>query len=274
MNNIIIAIKRFLQNKNTVTLIGIILVLVIIFIMYNTTVQRTVQPISVATASRKINPGEQITADMVVMKKVPRSGISDNVLKAQAAVVGKYVNYDATIPMGSMFYSEVVVKKEDLPDSTFTQVKEGDVVFEMTVNTKTTYGNAIRPGNKIDVYVKVNDDNGLIMIAKFLENIEVLAVKDSDGRNVFGGEEGKVPAQMIFGLKPEVYILLEKTKRLTRYGAEIIIVPQGGVAPEESKDPTITSETIKAFINSKTVVLEEEPVVNTPTVEEQATEGE
>lgn len=273
MNNIIIAIKRFLQNKNTVTLIGIVVVIGILYFMYNTTVNKVVQPISVPVATQKIMPGTEITSDMIKMVKIPKSGVSSNVIRSQNAVKGMYVNYTTTIPAGSMFYNEVLVRKEDLPDSTFTQVREGDVVFETSVDTKSTFGNAILPGNKVDIYIKANDDSGMVMIAKTFENIEVLAVKDSNGENVFGGETGRQPSQIIFGLSPETNILLQKAKYMSRQGVETIIVPQGGVKPEVSKDPKITSEYIKAFINSKTVVIPDETPVEVKEPE-QPKEGE
>ena len=55
----------------------------------------------------------------------------------------------------------------------------------MSVTTANTYGNSIFPGNVIDVYMKATDENGQVMVGRFLEKVQVLAVKDSAGNHVF-----------------------------------------------------------------------------------------
>ena len=68
---------------------------------------------------------------------------------------------------------------------------------------ESTYGNSIFPGNMIDIYMKVGDGTDeRIMLGKLIENVEVLAVKDSSGRAVFEDtSEERTPSMLIFGLK-------------------------------------------------------------------------
>ena len=92
-----------------------------------------------------------------------------------------------------------MVTKDELPDSAFEKIKEGEVVVKLPVNIETTYGNSIFPGNKIDIYMKAETVDGQIMVGKLFENIEVIAVKDNLGNHVFENtEDNREPSILIF----------------------------------------------------------------------------
>jgi len=264
MSNVVIAAKRFLQNKNVVTLIGVVVIVLILYFLYNYQIQTQVQPQNIPVAKEAIQPGTEITTDMIKWIKVPAAAVSSNVLKATNSIVGKYTNYNTEIPAGSMFYSDVLVSKSDLPDSVFTQVKEGDVVYNLAVNTSTTYGNSMLPGNFIDLYMKATDDSGQVMVGKLIENVEVLAVKDSSGKNVFeSSSETRTPAYLIFGVSQEIHILLRKAEYMGKNSIVIIPVPHGSQVTASGTEATVSSTYLKEFINSKTVIIPEESSTTT-----------
>lgn len=259
MSNLIIGAKKFLQNKNVVTVIGVIVVVVILYFMYSYQINKQVEPVSVPVAKDVIQPGTKITVDMIKWVSMPSAAISSNVVRSQNGIVNMYTNYNTQIPAGSMFYKEILVKSDELPDSVFTQVKEGEVVYSFSVNTASTYGNSMLPGNFIDLYMKANDDSGALMIGKLIENVKVLAVKDSSGKNVFGNsQESRTPAFMIFGVTPEIHILLRKAEYMGSNGVGIIPVPHGSEITEAGTSATVDSTFLKEFINSKTVNIPEE----------------
>ena len=271
--NIVTSITRFLKNKNIVTIMGVVAVVAILYFGYNYQINQQTSPISIPVAKETIQPGTLITSDMITSISIPRMGVSSNVIRSASSIVGKYTNYNTVIPAGSMFYTDVVIDREDLPNSSFTQVKEGDVVFNLNVTTESTYGNSIFPGDYIDIYMKAEDDSGQIMVGKLVENIEVLALKDSSGQNVFeDSSESRSPAYMIFGVSSEIHILLRKALYMGDYSVELIPVPHGGEILEEG-ETRVSSTYLKEFINSKTVNL---PVEDDTTVEEDNsnTEGE
>lgn len=254
MNNLSISFQRFLKNKNTVTIIGIILILVLLYVVYAITINNAVNPVQIPVAAEKIQPRTKITSEMVEVVDIPAVAVTENVYQNKNNVVGKYSNVNAVIPKGSMFYDGAIVKKEELPDSSFTEVEEGDVVYNLSVTTESTYGNSIFPGNKIDVYMKAVDDaTGKIMVGKLVKNIEVLAVKDKQGRHVFEDTEAnRTPATLIFGVEPDINILLRKASYLSSVGVELFPVPHGGEAKEEG-DVTVTATQLKNYIEAHTV---------------------
>jgi len=272
--NILTSIKRFLKNKNTVTILGVIAVVAIIFFGYNNQLKTQTNPISVPVAKATIQPRTLITSDMITYISIPRVGVPDNVVRASGLIVGKYSNYNTVIPEGSMFYTDVLVEKEDLPNSAFTEVAEGDVVYNLKVTTASTYGNSMFPGDKIDIYLKAVDDSGQIMVGKLIENVEIVAVKDASGRNVFeDSSEARVPAYLIFGVSPEIHILLRKAEYMTKYSTVTIPVPHGGAVPIVG-DTQVSSTYLKEFINSKTVNIPIEDIENETNNNQTQVEGE
>lgn len=260
MNNFIIGAKRFLQNKNTVTILGVLVIILILFFGYRYQINKMVNPVSnIPVAAETIQPKTLITSDMIeyidVAPIVLQKGM---VITSGNAVVGKYSNYNTVIPQGSMFYLDVVVDKSALPDSAFIELNEGDVPYNFPVTMDTTYGNSIYPGNYIDIYMKAKNEDGQLMVGKLIENIKVLAVKDSQGRHVFeNSAEARTPSTLIFGLEPELNILLRKASYMNTFDTVLFPVPHGTNIELEEGATSVSSQTLKDFINANTVPNDE-----------------
>ena len=54
MGNLGVGIKKFLSNKNTVTVVGVVVAVLVLYIAYNMRVQAAVNPISVPYATEQI----------------------------------------------------------------------------------------------------------------------------------------------------------------------------------------------------------------------------
>lgn len=267
MNSLTVTLNRIMKNKNTVTIIGVVLVLGLLYWGYSSSINNAVKPISVPIASETIQPRTKITEEMIDTIDVSNIAINSNVVRSKASIVGKYTNISSIIPEGSMFYSEMLVSEEELPDAAFVKVKKGEVAYNFPVTISTTYGNSIYPGNKIDIYMKAEDVNGQIMVGKLVENIEVLAVKDSSGRHVFeNSEESRTPAYLIFGVNDEINILLRKASYMHSFSVDLFPVPHGGTV-DASGTTQVSTEYLKNFINANTVTIQEETTntdVNAP----------
>ncbi len=271
MNEFTIKLQRFAKNKNTVTIVGVILAIGILYWGYNTQISNAVTPVkNIPVAKNTIQPRTLITADDIAVVDIANVLLTDNAIKNPSYVVGKYSNYNAVIPQGSLFYETTIVEKDELPDSAFTKVKDGEVVYNFPVDIESTYGNSIFPENKIDIYMKAVDDSGQVMVGKLVENVEVLAVKDASGRHVFeNSEENRVPAFLIFGVEPEINILLRKASYMKEQQVELFPVPHGGTVVETG-DTEVSTQFLEDFINANTVVIDQEVRAD---VEEDLEEG-
>lgn len=262
--NFSITVKKFLTNKNTVTFIGVAVAIVVLYAGYNYRIKKAINPITVPYATKTINPKTKITSDMIGSIEVPPAMLKGNAITDVSKIVGKYVRADTIIPQGSLFYGSIVVSKSDLPDSIIYDYPEGYVLVNMSVNTTTTYGNKVYPGNYIDIYLKavnkIDEDNmtsdtkDKIMVGKLLENVKVIDVVDANGDSVFENlEDIKVPSQIIFAVPEEYHILLRKAMYLRTYEVTLIPVPTAESLKENPGEVAISSEALKEFINKVTV---------------------
>lgn len=255
MNNLLVGLKKFVTNKNVVTVIGIIIILGLLYFGYNSVIQKEVKPVEVPVANQTIQPRTLITDDMIDYIEVPKSAISENVAQYSESVVGMYTDVNTVIPAGSMFYTDVLITKEQLPDSAFTAVKDGERPYALAVDSDSTYGNSIFPGNVVDIYMKATDENGQIMVGRLLAQVEILAVKDSEGNNVFENRsENRTPSTLLFGVPENAFILLKKAEYLDSAGVELFPVPYGGTAQIEGS-LTVDREELVNFIESNTVTF-------------------
>jgi len=264
MNNVLMSIKKFFTNKNVVTVLGVLIILVLLYFGYNSTIKKQTRPIRVPVATQTIQPRTLITDEMITYISVPGASVSPNVYRTND-MIDMYTDVNTVIPEGSMFYKDVIVSKEDLPDSAFTAVKDGERPYALSVTTASTYGNSIFPGNKIDVFMKATDENGQIMVGRLLERVEVLAVKDSAGNNVFEDTSvNRTPATLLFGVEDYVFTLLKKAEYLKSFGVELFPVPYGGTAPITGALEVDRKELV-AFIEANTVNFSDDTTNNTTT---------
>ena len=252
-------LKQILSNRNTVTFIGAILIVLVLYVFYNWRVNQATSPIRVPYAVQTIGPRTEITSDMVGYLEITQSSIKGNVLtNANTQIIGMYTNVNCVIPLGSLFYKDVVIRKEQLPDAFLIDIEEGHIAYNFDVSMRTTYGNSMYPGNYVDVYFKGVSDDGLLMVGKLVENVKILAVKDSAGRAVFDSTtEERSPSQIIFSVTPDIHLLLRKAEYIK--DVEIILVPtKASLELEEGQTATITvtSETIKQYIESRATTVE------------------
>ena len=264
MGNLTMGFKKFMQNKNTVTVVGAILAILVLYVAYTMRIKSSINPITVPYAAKQIPAGTQITESMISTRQVPPSMLEGKVITNIGEIVDKYSAADVVIPEGSLFYERAVVEKEQLPANIILQYPKGYVLYNLAVDSRTTYGNSVYPGNYIDIYLKavrrrvndsdpVTEDDNKIMLGKFLSNIEVLAVKDSSGKPVFQNiDEGLTPAMIVFAVPEEYYILLKKAENMKTFETSLILVPTNESLKDDPADLELSSEQLKNWINEKT----------------------
>lgn len=253
--------KKLISGKNLVTLLALVVLILILVFFYTKRVNDSINPVTVPYAKKQILAGVQITNDMVGTTNVPPAMLEGGVLRNLSDVVGKYTNADTVIPKGSLFYDRSVVEKEELPANIVLDLKEGYVLYSLPVDTESTYGNSIYPGNYIDIYLKAQtkatqtfqNRTNKLLLGKILENVEVLAVKDSAGRAVFKDlDQKRTPHTIIFQLPEDYFDLLMRASYLQTYNVELIPVPTNESLKNEPGELNISSENLKNWINEVT----------------------
>ena len=255
MNNFTIGFKRFITNKNVVTIILVLVILVALYIGYSSSIKQQTNPVSLPVASHTINPQTQITNADVKYVQVANSMVSSNAIRYSGAIIGKYTNINVTIPEGSLFYAEWLV---DQPKGTWIENlnrEEGELGYYMDVNIESTLGNSVLPNTYIDIYMRTTDENGTIMFGKLMKNIKVLVVHDSSGNDIFADSSNiGYPSKIGFAVSQDYYTLLKKAEYLS---VDLIIAPRGSNVPTEDY-AVVTSATLRDFIDAQTITVMED----------------
>lgn len=209
--------SRLLGNKNTVTLFGVVGCVLTLVIGYNMRVNSQTSNLVVPYAKQTITSKTVITNDMIGRIRVPTQYSSDAggaFITNQTEVVGNYATYKSDIPAGSLFYKNMVKTKEEMPDASFRDIPDGHTLYSLSVDKDSTFGNAIRAGDYVDLYLATEDDEQgeetLVVFGKLVESIRVEAVKDSGGNNITANSlDNGTPAEMLFSVSDEDFILLK-----------------------------------------------------------------
>ncbi len=252
-------LKNLLANKNVVTILGAVLIVIVLYAFYMWRVNSAINPISVPYAKVTIGPRTEITNDMIGYLDLQQSSMKGNVLtNANTQIVGMYTNINTTIPEGGLFYEGLVVRFEELADSFLIDMpkdSEGNFMeaYNFKVDTESTYGNSIYPGNYVDIYFIRKDngsDNGKIMYGRLAKDVKALAVKDSTGKHVFENiTEDRQPSLIILAVPKDMFTLLNVAETIS--DAQLILVPTNVSYRYETTEGIVTElddEDIKSFI--------------------------
>lgn len=253
-------LKKFLRNKNTVTILGVILGFAILYFSYNYRVKKAIEPKSVPCAKVAIGATQEITADMIDYVKISSDFLSKNpdVITSADQLIGKRITTGTTIPANGLFYTNEVVSADELPDAAFANIPDGYTIYSLPVSLEKTNGNTIYPGTTIDLYLKAIDDQGKLIYGKLIESIKVLDVKDASGNHVFSGSQTTSnPAVMLFAVKDDMYLVLKKAELLTSNSIEIFPIQRNRSYSANPGETEFSSVFLKNFIEGKTYPLSE-----------------
>lgn len=247
MGSLLNTFKKFFTNKTTVTILGVVVGVAVLFGFYTYRVNNAVNPTRVPVATRTIAATEEITSDDIRMEEIGSSFLTDDIITSTNELVGKYINTGTSIPEGGMFYTSQIVEKEELPNSIFDEIPDGYTIYQLRVNNESTYANSIFPGDRIDLYMTTTQDD-LIYFGEFIRSIEVLAVRDANGENVFDVTSGRTPAWLLFAVPTDMYRYL----KVAEYIANVTItpVPRNRTYNTESGSTEITNEELLQMIQS------------------------
>ena len=268
MNNFMIGFKRFVTNKNVVTIILVLVILVVLYFGYSGSIKKQTNPVKMPTAAKKIKPKTKITSEYIAYKQIPASMIDENAVRNTNLILNRYTDVNVTIPKGSLFYSEWLVEESKLPGNWIEMLdyKSGELGFYMDVNVSSTLGNNVLPGTYVDIYMTAKDEVGTVMFGKLMKNIKVLVVHDVNGDNIFDDtSKNQKPAKIGFAVNQDYYILLKKAEILN---IELILAPRGATVP--SNDSVfVTSQTLRDYIDAQTITVEEDAIIEEDSTNEE-----
>ncbi len=218
MGNFSSSFKRLIANKNTITILGLLIGVAVIVVGYYMRIEAATKPVTLWVANKQLEPQTIVTQDMLTTIKMPEREVRkiDNIIRQQSLIVGKAVHYNTTIPKNGFFYTTSLLSEDDMPDSVYGDMPDGHGVF--ILETKNFSGlepvpvNRIMPGQYIDIYFMTKVKSGVNANKwagdYFLKSVQVKAVEDSQGRDVFKSEKAGTPTKFYFTFEDSLATLL------------------------------------------------------------------
>ena len=242
MGNLSGTLKKFMGNKNTVTIVGVLICILVLYFGYNYRINKDTRMVKVPYALEAIQPKTKITKEMIGTMEIPESfegsyytygSIND--------LIGKYSNYNTVIPKGSLFYDELVISEDKIPDAVFSKLEKGYVPEIVQANMDNTYANSIMPDSLVDIYVKY-DNNGF----------------DSS-------EETRTPAYMFLALPETKYLAFRMlsfvSTEMTDYKVNLVLVPNTKEYKSNDEGAVrVSSNDILAFVEDKVAKIDSQDV--------------
>lgn len=252
MGNLVTTIKRFISNKNTVTILAILAGVIVLWYFYNYRVNQAITTITIPYAMEAIDAGKKIETDNIGYKEITKTTTKDSdIITSLAQLEGKYICVGTSTPANGFFYASQICEKEELPNSVLDNIPDGYTLYNLKVNNEMTYANSILPGDYIDLYLSAVDDDGQIIYGKLIESIEVAKVTDSSGKDVFWDTSAGDSAFLLFAVPDEYADLLEVSELITGNSVKITPVPRSASYTQNPGETQITSQTLYNFIMSK-----------------------
>ncbi len=266
MGNILTKLKRFLSNKNTVTIICVLAGILVLYLGYNWRVSSATTPSSIPFAKTTLISGHEIQAEDIGYLEV--SGVvlekSPGIIRNRNLIVGKKVAYGETIQANSFFFNDDLADPNSTTNSVFDNMGEGKAAVKIGVNLHTTFGNAIYPGNYIDLWFEGEDDNDRYIYTSFIKSIRVLDVTDSDGNSVFEtGAESREPAELLFAVDDDMHELIEAATEI----GTLVPVPRNLSYTKNPGATVISSQYLENFIKTH-IAARPGDVTNSPSLDE------
>lgn len=264
MGNLLVPLKKFLSNKNTITILGVLLGIVVLYFGYNWRVNKSISPVQVPYCTTTLVSGTKITEDVIGYTEVPASMTKNmtNLLTNVNQIRDQLVSYDSKIPQNGFFFVENLISEDEMPDSVFSNIKDGYTIYSLEVDNHSTYGNSIFPDDSIDLYLKTEyeeeasdgESEELLVFGRFIKSIQVLAVKDGDGGNVFQNKDNPTePAELLFAVPEDLFLLLKKAEYLGDF--DIIPVPRNANYSEHAGSTEVEADILREMIIEKTFII-------------------
>jgi len=256
MGNLVTTIKRFLGNKNTVTILAVLAGVIVLWYFYNYRVNQAITTIPVPYALKGIDAGKKIESDNISYKQITQTTTKDSdIITNIAQLDGKYICTGTSVPANGFFYESQICEKEELPNSILDNIPDGYTLYNLSVNNEMTYANSILPGDYIDLYLSAVDEEGLIIYGKLIESIEVAKVTDSSGNDVFWDSSAGDSAFLLFAVPDELADLLETAERINGHSVKITPVPRSASYSQNPGETQVVSDDLRYFIESKGAIF-------------------
>ena len=130
MGNLVGTIKRFLENKNTVTILAVLAGVIILWYFYNYRVDQAITTIQIPYAIEAIDTGKKIESDNIDYKEITSSTTrNSDIITNIAEIEDKYICTGTSVPKDGFFYKSQICEKEQIKNSIYESLPDGYTTY-------------------------------------------------------------------------------------------------------------------------------------------------
>lgn len=189
-------------------------------------IDRQLELTEIPVVVRELGARTHITAEDLTWIRIPKAYLPESVVLDKESLIGQYVRIDTAIPQGSFVYASMVETLENAKDYPSLLLHDGQVVYALEVDLKSTSGNTLQPFQKVDLYVSLTN-NRLTYVDRLIGNVRILSLKDKNGKDLQKATD--IPRLMLVALDQKLVPILTKAIEL----GDLIITPVSRTDPDK-----------------------------------------
>ncbi|WP_374724091.1 Flp pilus assembly protein CpaB [Calidifontibacillus erzurumensis] len=229
------------RKKNPSVAIPLIIAVLVAFFFWNGAEKKAneiIRPIKVPIAKETLTQHTELTKENITFKELPARSVPPNVITDPNKLLGKFVASDSVIPVNSMFYEESVAELKDIPTRISMLLEKGKVGVTMRVNLEKSVANSLRDNMYVQLRFYTEKTPSRKPFEGILEEkIKILAVRDSQGKDVTSTDEKtRVPTVIVFDANEEQASYLLRAEKLGELNVLALSDQEEDESTEEQQD--------------------------------------
>lgn len=174
---------KYIKNRYVIFALCLILAGIIAFVIVPAGNRHMTDSVDVVKVTRKVEENTQITEDMLEIKQLPKSAVTDNTIFDKAEIIGKIANV-TLLPEDNLVKEKFTDIKSAADNALYKTDSPNRRAISVTVSSlASSVSGKIMPGDVVSVYGFLNDTKQLAEYED-LEYLEVIGVSNSNAEEL------------------------------------------------------------------------------------------
>jgi Flp pilus assembly protein CpaB len=203
--------QKYLKERKTNRVLLIILVLATISLMSveiyriffsDYYYEEVLNYIEVPILNKDLSQRDIISKNDIDVIRLPSEFINEDIILKQDLLIDQYVKLGNNINSSTLISKKQLENTEKMNDYGSTLLNKNQSLFSVTTNLSKTSGNNLNESMNVDIYLTIKEDNNFLC-DKVLENVRIVAIKDSDGNDIDSDSLNLIPYIIVMAINED-----------------------------------------------------------------------
>lgn len=174
---------KYIKNRYVIFALCLIISGVIAFVIVPAGNRHMTDSVDVVKVTRTIEENTQITEDMLEIKQLPKSAVTDNTICDKKEIIGKIANVKL-LPEDNLVSEKFMEVKSEFDKTFYASENSEQLAVSVTVSSlAASVSGKIMPGDVVSVYGFLNETKQLAEYPD-LEYVEVIGVSNANAEEL------------------------------------------------------------------------------------------